>query len=159
MITIRPATTDDEPFLWEMLAQAIYIGPDQPAVPLHVVRRNPELSRYVANWGRPGDFGVIAESGSTPIGAAWARVLPADEPGYGFIDEATPELTIAILPGFRGKGIGSRLLEALLDMAAETYHAISLSVTRENPARRLYRRFGFIAVAETITTVTMVHRF
>ena len=44
-------------------------------------------SRYVRGWGRPGDTAVIALEGGFPVGAAWYRLFPASEPGYGFVDE------------------------------------------------------------------------
>jgi GNAT superfamily N-acetyltransferase len=70
---------------------------------------------------------------------AWLRCFPASEPGYGFVDESTPELSIAVLPAYRGKGIGSRLLERLL----QGVDAASLSCDPANPAWRLYVRLGF----------------
>ena len=52
-----------------------------------------------------------------------------------------PELTIAVRPGERGRGIGSALLTALLDEArARELPALSLSVSERNPALRLYER-------------------
>lgn len=159
MITLRQAQPDDEPFLWDMLALAVYTGPGQEVWSVEAVQRDAELRRYVERWGRDEDFGVIAVAGGVSVGAAWARLFSSNEPGYGYVDDATPELTIAVLPGFRGKGVGSRLLQGLLDAAEASYPAISLSVAKTNPARRLYRRFGFIVVAETATAVTMVHRF
>ncbi len=159
MMRLRRTQPDDEPFLWDMLALAVYTGPGQEAWSVEAVQRNAELRRYVDGWGRADDFGIVAETGGVPVGTAWARLMPADAPGYGYVDAATPELTIAVLPGFRGKGVGSRLLGELLATAEASYPALSLSVTRTNPARRLYRRFGFIVVAETASAVTMIHRF
>ena len=49
------------------------------------------VSRYVRGWGRPGDTAVIALENGFPVGAAWFRVFGLDEPGYGFVDERTPE--------------------------------------------------------------------
>ncbi len=69
--------------------------------------------------------------------------------------DATPELAIAVWPHWRGRGVGTGLLRALLETADERYAAVSLSVSRENPARRLYERFGFETVAEAGTSLTM----
>jgi len=144
---IREIRLEDEPFLWEMLYQAIYVAPGQPTPPRAVVRE-PELARYVVGWGRPGDYGVLALEAATqaPAGAAWLRLFPRDAPGYGTLDEATPELSIAVLPTARGKGAGTEMLAALLDYARTRYPAVSLSVSAGNPAGRLYRRFGFEVV-------------
>ena len=110
--------------------------------------------RYVLNWGRPGDDGVVALEGPHAYGAAWFRLFTAGEPGFGFVDEQTPELTIAVVPSRRGKGAGTELLQALLDRArADGYGAISLSTDKEQAG--FYERFGFEQVAETPHAVTM----
>jgi GNAT superfamily N-acetyltransferase len=119
------------------------------------LNEDPDLpvARYVNNWGRPGDAGLLAwENG--PVGAAWYRLFPADAPGFGFVDERTPELTIAVVPSRRGGGLGGRLMEALLDRARDDgYEAISLSA--EHGMTKLYERFGFRAVDQKDGTVTM----
>jgi GNAT superfamily N-acetyltransferase len=119
------------------------------------LNQDPDLpvARYVNNFGRPGDAGLVAwERG--PVGAAWYRMFAADEPGFGFVDEQTPELTIAVVPGRRGSGLGGELLEALLARAREEGHtAISLSAEAENT--KLYERHGFEAVEQKDGTVTM----
>jgi ribosomal protein S18 acetylase RimI-like enzyme len=40
----------------------------------------------------------------------WSRCFTRDEPGYGFIDESIPELSIAVATDARGRGIGTALL-------------------------------------------------
>ena len=75
------------------------------------------VASYVNNWGRPGDAGVVASRGPHRYGAAWYRLFPASEPGFGFVDEETPELTIAVVPSRRGGGLGRELMTALLDRA------------------------------------------
>ena len=68
MIAVRPIQPDDEQFLWDMLALAIYTAPGQASWSTAAVQGNRELSRYVAGWGREGDFGVVAETGNVPVG-------------------------------------------------------------------------------------------
>ena len=111
------------------------------------------VARYVNNWGRPGDSGLIAwENG--PIGAAWYRLFKASEPGFGFVDESTPELTIAVVPSRRGAGLGGELMRALLERAhREGHQAISLSA--EEGQTGLYERYGFRPVEQKDGTVTM----
>ena len=113
-------------------------------------------SRYVDNWGRPGDAAMIALDDGIEVGAAWYRLFSRSAPGYGFVDESIPELTIAVVPSRRGRGFGDGLLTALLERARqEGYTALSLSVEKENPALRLYERFGFRPVGEVGDSVVM----
>jgi ribosomal protein S18 acetylase RimI-like enzyme len=107
------------------------------------------LERYVAGWGRRGDSALVAIDQFQPVGAAWFRLFEPDEPGYGFVDDETPELTIAIVPSRRGKGLGEQLLTSLLDQARKDgYARISLSVEQDNPAIRLYEQHGFAKVGD-----------
>ena len=85
--------------------------------------------------------------------------LLLDNQGYGYIDEQTPELSIAIAPTHRGHGIGYALLAQLLATAQERYPAVSLNVWTENPAFWLYQRLGFEVVTADGPAVTMVKRF
>jgi len=50
---------------------------------------------------------------------------------------------IALLPPFRGAGIGSRLLQALQERARTDGKPLSIHVEKTNPALRLYQRLGF----------------
>jgi ribosomal protein S18 acetylase RimI-like enzyme len=113
-------------------------------------------SRYVDNWGRPGDASMIALDDGIAVGAAWYRLFTRVAPGYGFVDESIPELTIAVVPSRRGRGFGDELLEGLQERAREEgYSALSLSVEKANPALRLYERFGFRPVDEVGNSVVM----
>jgi GNAT superfamily N-acetyltransferase len=117
---------------------------------------NPHQGRYLDGWMREGDAGVVAVDGDRPIGAAWYRRFSADEPGYGFLDEATPEISIAVDSSHRGRGIGMALLRALCERAGQDgLGALSLSVERDNPALRIYRRLGFVEVEGTADACTM----
>lgn len=153
---IRRLAETDEPVLREMLYHAIYVAPGDAPPPRDVVRR-PKLARYVDNWGRPTDIGVLVIDDGTgaPIGAAWLRLLAGDNRGYGYVDDSTPELSISVLPAYRGAGVGTALLRRLLDIAPEHYDAVSLSVSRGNPAIRLYERFGFTIVESSGTSHVM----
>ena len=146
-IRYRLAARGDEPLLWTMLYHAIHVPSGATPPPADVVRE-PELARYVEGWSAD-DLGVIAESpDSTALGAAWLRLLAGDRAGYGHVADDIPELAIAVLPDWRGRGIGSTMLRQLLDGAVERHQRVSLSVNRANPACRLYERFG---VREVIT--------
>jgi ribosomal protein S18 acetylase RimI-like enzyme len=147
-LVLRRGGAQDVRFLRDMLHHAYYW---RARVPGSLV------SRYVRGWGRPGDTAVIALDGGFPVGAAWYRVFPEDEPGYGFVDPETPELAIAVVPSKRGYGIGEELLKDLISKAKEAGHSrLSLSVEPGNPARKLYERYGFEVVDEGDEAWTMV---
>jgi ribosomal protein S18 acetylase RimI-like enzyme len=148
---IRRAGPQDIPFLKDMLRHAYYWRAS--TVP---ESGEPPVQRYVERWGRPGDTALIAIQDFQPVGAAWYRLFKAENPGYGFIDEATPELSIAIVPSRRGSGLGSDLLDALMQRAREDgYESISLSVEKDSPAVALYERHGFRTVSEDDGAYTM----
>jgi GNAT superfamily N-acetyltransferase len=146
---LRPVGIHDVRFLRDMLRHAYHWRFAEDA--------ERPVYRYVQNWGRPGDAGVLALDGPHAYGAAWYRLFTADEPGFGFVDEQTPELTIAVVPSRRGKGAGRELLEALLARARTSgYAAISLSAEKEQVP--YYERLGFETVDESEHAVTMLAR-
>ncbi len=148
-VKLRPAGPGDEPFLRKMMYEAAAWNPDWPHEEVIEALSNPILARYVDGWRRPGDAGVIAEIGGEPVGAAWYRLFTSDRPGYGFVDERTPELGIAVVPLHRRRGIGTVLLESLIERARdEGYPALSLSVAPSNRSRMMYERAGFVKVGE-----------
>ncbi|MDJ0923320.1 MAG: GNAT family N-acetyltransferase [Acidimicrobiia bacterium] len=150
--TIRPVTRNDEPFLWDMLYEAIFVPPGEPILPRSILNQA-DLAHYVTDFGLwPGDLGFVAELAGNPVGAGWVRRFRIDDPGYGFVDEDTPELSIAIRPAHRGGGIGTRLIEALVAVVPRC----SLSTDRRNRAVNLYERHGFCVVATDGDTVTML---
>ena len=146
---LRVATVSDQPFLWEMLHLALFVPPGKPPLPRSLLRE-PAIARYVESWGiRSGDSGLIALVDGASVGAAWLRCFPASAPGYGFVGETTPELSVAVLPAYRGKGIGTRLLEQLLQGVYPT----SLSCNPNNPSWRLYLRLGYEPLPDGRTMV------
>lgn len=156
---VRGAEASDAAFLAEMLVAAAFWRPDGPPGDVADILSQPSLSHYVAGWPRPGDLGVIALNEQQRVGAAWVRLLPESDPGYGFVDAATPELSMGVLRAWRGRGIGSRLLDALITAArAQGLSSLSLSVEPDNHARRVYERVGFRQVDELNGSLTMLLR-
>jgi ribosomal protein S18 acetylase RimI-like enzyme len=157
--SIRHLTPSDQHFLREMLYLSLFVPEGGEAFPREVLGR-PEVARYIEGWGRGGDLGFVAvDSGSgEPVGAAWLRLLAGAEKGYGYVDDETPELGMAVLPDYRGRGIGSELLHRLLESAGASYRKVCLSVSADNPVLRLYERAGFERAGEDGSSVTMVKR-
>jgi ribosomal protein S18 acetylase RimI-like enzyme len=138
--TIRDLTIDDEPILWTMLMYAAH------ETSLTSVQSQPIFARYVERWGRLGDIGAVASVSENEIAAAWLRLWADDDRGFGYIDPAIPELAIAVLPEYRGNGVGTTLLKQVLRSAQGLFPAVSLSVRADNPVVNLYQRLGFVEV-------------
>ncbi|MCT7996560.1 GNAT family N-acetyltransferase [Laspinema sp. C5] len=138
-----------------MLYQALYVPKGQSVPPREVVRL-PELACYVRGWKRVGDCDFLASDAATgqSVGAVWSRLLVGENKGYGYVDDDTPELSIAVVPEYRGQGVGTQLLTHLL-ASASGQSSISLSVSVDNPALRLYERFGFEVVSKSDGSLTM----
>jgi GNAT superfamily N-acetyltransferase len=154
-LTLRHAGPDDVDFLNAMLAEAMVWRPGTPPPPAASVLG----SRYVLGWPRVGDGGLIAvEDGSAqPVGATWYRLMSPDEPGYGFVDNQTPEVTIGVVRSRRRMGVGRRLLVALVGLARANGHAaLSLSVEEDNFALGLYESVGFERLKMTGNAWTLV---
>ena len=143
---IRPLTAADEPILWDTLYQALQTSEGAP--PPDVVKR-PEFARYVEGWGRPNDAGFVAHDTQTSqlLGAVWIRRL-SNQP------DAPPDLAFGVKPGLRRRGIGAALLTQLVKTYPEQ-SMISIRTSANNPAVRLYERFGFKIVNESKRSVTM----
>jgi GNAT superfamily N-acetyltransferase len=92
------------------------------------------------------------------VGAVWLRMSPEGEAGYGYVAPDTPELSLAVRPEHRGRGIGSALLDRMLQHADTHYAAVCLSVSSSNPALRLYERAGFSVVRSDRGTLTMLRQ-
>lgn len=85
-------------------------------------------------------------------GSAFDVVLLADEPVGRLYVARWPEdiriIDIALLPAYRGCGIGSYLIHRLQQEAGESDRPVTIHVERFNPALRLYHRLGFRPVQD-----------
>lgn len=153
-VVLRTGGARDLRFLRDMLHHAYYWRERNPGVGPGPV------ALYVKGWGRRGDTAVVALVDGFQVGAAWYRLFRAGQPGFGFVDERTPELAAAVVPSARGHGLGGALLDELLDRATKAGHpAISLCVDRENSgAIHVYEQHGFERVFENEDSLTMAAR-
>lgn len=150
-LTIRGTSGLDRDFLEQMFFVAADWNPANARGEQHW-RADPMLEKYVGAWRDGSDFGFVVEAGSEPLGAVWMRYFDAEDPGYGFVDEETPELSIGVRDGFRGQGIGRALLQAAQDAAPA---ALSLSVEDGNRASLLYTAVGFLPAGRVGNSTTM----
>jgi len=138
---LRPAVAADLAFLWECLAIAAHEPSVERAAAI------PAVTKYLLEWPREGDFGVIVEVAGAPVGAAWARLFDPAEKPFVYVDERAPEIAVGVLSAHRGKGHGGALVSALADVAATRWAGLCLSVREDNPAARLYERLGYRRIA------------
>jgi GNAT superfamily N-acetyltransferase len=148
-MVIRDLRPDETAFLRDMLYTALDWKPGRWLPPKFLLVRIPQVSIFHKGWGRPGDTGLVAEKDGVRVGLAWYRFFTEAEHGEGFVDEATPEVAVAVADGHRGEGIGGALMDAIHARARDGgTRRISLSVDHDNPARRLYERLGYVALDE-----------
>lgn len=154
-VTIRPLRSDERWLLTEFLYEAVWVPEGAPPVP-RTVLQEPALRRYVEDFGRAADDRCLAAVCDGRVaGAVWVRRMH----GFGHVDDATPELAVALYPEYRGRGVGTLLLRAMLDLLrTEGYTRVSLSVQRENRAAAWYLREGFELLAERDGELVMVCR-
>jgi ribosomal protein S18 acetylase RimI-like enzyme len=139
---LRPATAADRPLLCAIYAstradELALVAWDEAVKQAFVAQQfAAQDAHYRAHY--PGaTFDVIEVDGSVAgrlyvhRGAADIRIMD-----------------IALLPEFRGRGIGTQLLRGLLAEGAESGRTVSIHVEHGNPARRLYERLGFAPVED-----------
>jgi GNAT superfamily N-acetyltransferase len=149
MTVIRRGGMQDVPFMRSILTHAYgwHVNRFDTDVP---------IGRYIDGWGRAGDTALIAMEGGHRIGAGWFRLFREAVPGFGFVDEQTPELTIVVVPSRQGQGIGQLLLQGLIERAqADAFRAVSVSVERGHPEVAAFEGAGFEQVGENGPAVTL----
>ena len=102
-------------------------------------------SPEAAAWNRQAYEGILANPGNS-----FCRVVEQGGCVVGFVcfrvmGEEAELLNLAVLPSFRGQGIGAFLVnQTLLEVAEKGAGRIFLEVRDANlPALRLYKRLGF----------------
>ena len=131
--------------LEDFLYEAIFI-PEGVEKPSRDIINEPELQIYIKDFGtKRGDYCLVAEVENKIVGAAWSRIIN----DYGHIDNETPSLSISLYNEYRGLGIGTELMNQLLDLLkTKGFKQSSLSVQKANYAFKMYRKLGFEIVRE-----------
>lgn len=142
---IRELNETETNVLEDFLYEAIFI-PKGVEKPSRDIINEPELQIYIKDFGtKRGDFCLVAEVENKIVGAAWSRIIN----DYGHIDNETPSLSISLYNEYRGLGIGTELMNQLLDLLKNKgFKQSSLSVQKANYASKMYRKLGFEIVRE-----------
>ena len=158
-MTIRKLKISELDFLADMLYEAIFIPKGHDPLPKDVIK-DKSLSRYIDDWGKDKfDIALVMEVDHKPVGAIWGRLLTGENRGFGYVDDKTPELSMAVRQEYRNQGIGTELMKAIASEYQNIgVHYLSLSVDKANNASKLYKRLGYDIVEETESSWTMKKR-
>jgi ribosomal protein S18 acetylase RimI-like enzyme len=141
-LTLRPCLPEEGEFLYQVYASTR--EEELARVPWNDAEKDAFLrmqfhaqhTHYHTHYA-DADYQIILRSG-VPIGRIYVH-RAADEISL---------MDIALLPAWRGCGIGTRLIRAVLDEADRAGTLTSLYVELSNPAMRLYSRLGFTRIKE-----------
>jgi ribosomal protein S18 acetylase RimI-like enzyme len=134
-IALRPAGASDEIFLRRLFAstrenETNALPPEYRPV---FLEHQFEAQRTFYHSQFPEATHDIILRGADPIGRLWVDRQP----------DAMLIVDIAVIPEFRGQGIGTLLLEELIREAKSASKVLRIHVEQFNPALRLYERLGF----------------
>ena len=152
-VLIRKLCTEEAGLLKDFLYEAIFIPEGVEPPPRDIVER-PELRVYYEYFGRgAADHCLVAEADGHVVGAVWTRIMK----DYGHVDDETPSFAISLIPEYRGKGIGTRLMRNMLNLLKEQgFKQASLAVQKANYAVRMYKKVGFEIIDENDEEYIMV---
>ena len=138
-ISLRPATDEDYGFLWW----------------LHRATMRPYVEK---TWG--WDEQWQAQYFRDRFDPTTREIIECVGVPIGCISVERPEdriclSVIEIAPDHQNRGIGTKLIQALLNEADSRGVPVELRVLKVDPARRLYERLEFALVGETETHYQM----
>jgi ribosomal protein S18 acetylase RimI-like enzyme len=141
-ITLRDAAAQDETFLREVYAStranemALVPWTNEQKAAFLNFQFDAQNSYYRAQYPA-ARFQVVCND-DEPIG----RLYVLRE------DEQIRILDVTILPDYRAQGLGSTLIDELLDEAIATKKTLTVWVEADNRSQSLFRRKGFLMVHE-----------
>ena len=152
-VLIRKLSVGEIGLLKDFLYEAIFIPEGVEPPPRDIVEQ-PELRIYYEYFGRgAADHCLVAEADGHVVGAVWTRIMD----DYGHVDDETPSFAISLIPEYRGKGIGTRLMRNMLNLLKEQgFKQASLAVQKANYAVRMYKKVGFEIIDENDEEYIMV---
>lgn len=153
---IREMYQYEYPLLSDFLYEAIFQRDEHNLAPRTIID-DPALKVYIEEFGtRKDDYCLCAELHGKLTGAVWVRNIC----GYGNVDEDTPEFAISLYKEYRGMGIGTELMEKMLELLRKKgYQRASLAVQKDNYALRMYQKVGFQVIAENDKEFIMEYQF
>jgi ribosomal protein S18 acetylase RimI-like enzyme len=141
-VALRPAGDDDRAFLAEVYGST---RADELAM---LPWSDEQKAAFLAHQFEAQDTHYRAHYD----GAAFDVIEVDGEPaGRLYVHRGAHEIRIvdiALAPAFRGRGLGTGLLRALIAEADSGGRTLSIHVEMSNRARSLYERLGFRAVGE-----------
>ncbi len=154
-MTIREIKENEYDLLKDFLYEAIFI-PEGVKPPAREIIEQPELKLYYENFGNgKADHCLVADDNGRVIGAVWTRIMN----DYGHVDDDTPSFAISLYKEYRGKGIGTKLMEQMLELLRNKgYNKASLAVQKANYAVKMYKNVGFTIEDENSEEYIMVCR-
>ena len=152
-IMIRKLCPEEAYLPRDFLYEAIFI-PEGVEPPARDIVERPELRIYYDDFGTgPADHCLVAEAAGRVVGAAWTRIMN----DYGHVDDETPSFAISLIPEYRGRGIGTRLMKEMLTLLKDCgFKQASLAVQKANYAVRMYKEVGFKIIDENDEEFIMV---
>ena len=145
-IVLKIVQQSDFGFLRQMLYEAVFWRSADNKPSLEEGLNYPSVANALEDWGcREGDVAVIAVVNSILVGAAWYRFWTDSNMARGYYDKDVPVVAIAVDRDYRHMGIGGKMIEWLIDYASKhSIPRISLCVSKDNYAIKLYRQQGFV---------------
>ena len=148
-ITLRPATPADEAFelvlytatRWDEFKLVDWS--DAQKQTFFKMQFMVRQQQYCRVYPRAIDSIILLDS--EPIG----RLLVDQDERYLVL------IDIAVLPLHQNRGVGTKLVQSLLEEAAAAGKSVRLHVLATNPAMRMYQRLGFVATDEDGVYVEM----
>lgn len=152
--TIREMKIQECGLLNNFLYEAIYI-PEGMNPPKQDIINEPELQVYIKDFGsKKDDLCFVAKADCKIVGAVWVRIMD----DYGHIGDGIPSFAISLYKEYRGYGIGTALMERMLEeLKILGYKQASLSVQKNNYAAKMYQKLGFEIVGENEEEYIMVY--
>ena len=142
-VVFRPITEDDQPFLYTLYAST----------------REDEIAQtgwtdFEKETFLRQQFIAQHQFYTEQFSGAEFKIIQIDDKPVGrlYIDHRADEIRlidIALIPGYRNKGIGSGLLSEIITDAAKVKKPVRIHVEKYNPAIRLYERLGFVRIGDT----------